>query len=62
MLAYVEMLGRDGERMVDCRKRVNRLPLGAAALAGTTFPSPFYTAQLLGLTTSAKLAGCGVRP
>ena len=49
MLAYVEMLGRDGERMVDCRKRVNRLPLGAAALAGTTFPvDRFYTAQLLG--------------
>ncbi|MDO4997805.1 MAG: argininosuccinate lyase [Neisseria sp.] len=38
MLAYVEMLGRDFERMVDCRKRVNRMPLGAAALAGTTYP------------------------
>lgn len=38
MLAYVEMLGRDDERMADCRKRVNRMPLGAAALAGTTFP------------------------
>ncbi len=38
MLAYVEMFGRDAERMLDCRKRVNRLPLGAAALAGTTFP------------------------
>jgi argininosuccinate lyase len=38
MLAYVEMFGRDAERMQDCRKRVNRLPLGAAALAGTTFP------------------------
>src|SRR5471030_730754 len=37
MLAYVEMFGRDAERMADCRKRVNRLPLGAAALAGTTF-------------------------
>jgi argininosuccinate lyase len=37
MLAYVEMFSRDAERMVDCRKRVNRLPLGAAALAGTTF-------------------------
>ncbi len=37
MLAYVEMFGRDAERMSDCRKRVNRLPLGAAALAGTTF-------------------------
>jgi argininosuccinate lyase len=38
ILAYVEMFGRDAERMLDCRKRVNRLPLGAAALAGTTFP------------------------
>ena len=38
MLAYVEMFGRDAERMADTRKRVNRLPLGAAALAGTTFP------------------------
>jgi argininosuccinate lyase len=38
MLAYVEMFARDSERMADCRKRVNRLPLGAAALAGTTFP------------------------
>ncbi len=38
ILAYVEMFGRDAERMQDCRKRVNRLPLGAAALAGTTFP------------------------
>jgi argininosuccinate lyase len=38
MLAYVEMFGRDCERMRDCRVRVNRLPLGAAALAGTTFP------------------------
>ncbi len=38
VLAYVEMFGRDSERLLDCRKRVNRLPLGAAALAGTTFP------------------------
>jgi len=38
MLAYVEMFNRDAERMMDCRKRVNRLPLGSAALAGTTFP------------------------
>lgn len=49
MLAYVEMLGRDAERFVDTRKRVNRLPLGAAALAGTTYPiDRFYTAELLG--------------
>jgi argininosuccinate lyase len=32
------MLTRDGERLADCRKRVNRLPLGAAALAGTSYP------------------------
>ncbi|PIT50953.1 argininosuccinate lyase [Snodgrassella alvi] len=49
MLAYVEMLGRDCERMLDCRHRVNRMPLGAAALAGTTFPiKREVTAQLLG--------------
>ena len=38
MLAYVEMFSRDQERLADCRKRVNRLPLGAAALAGTSYP------------------------
>ena len=38
LLAYVEMANRDRERLHDARKRVNRLPLGAAALAGTTFP------------------------
>jgi argininosuccinate lyase len=38
MLAYFEMFGRDAERFVDARKRVNRLPLGSAALAGTTYP------------------------
>ncbi|MCE2970169.1 MAG: argininosuccinate lyase [Burkholderiales bacterium] len=38
LLAYVEMFERDRERLADCRRRVNRLPLGAAALAGTTFP------------------------
>ncbi len=49
MLAYVEMLGRDDERMADCRKRVNRMPLGAAALAGTTYPiRREVTAELLG--------------
>jgi len=49
LLAYVEMLARDGERMRDCRARVNRLPLGAAALAGTTYPiDRAYTAELLG--------------
>jgi argininosuccinate lyase len=38
LLAYVEMLARDDERLVDVRRRTNRLPLGAAALAGTSFP------------------------
>ncbi|WP_309681753.1 argininosuccinate lyase [Polaromonas sp.] len=38
MLAYVEMFARDAERMLDVRKRVNCLPLGAAALAGTSYP------------------------
>lgn len=38
LLAYVEMFGRDTERLRDCRKRVNRLPLGSAALAGTSYP------------------------
>jgi argininosuccinate lyase len=38
LLAYVEMFERDRERFVDARRRINRLPLGAAALAGTTFP------------------------
>ena len=38
LLAYVEMLARDEARMIDCRKRVNRSPLGAAALAGTSYP------------------------
>ncbi|MBU0603189.1 MAG: argininosuccinate lyase [Gammaproteobacteria bacterium] len=38
LLAYFEMAQRDRERLVDCRRRTNRLPLGAAALAGTSFP------------------------
>lgn len=38
MLAYAEMFGRDLERLRDCRKRANILPLGAAALAGTSYP------------------------
>lgn len=38
LLAYVEMFARDAERLEDVRKRVNRLPLGAAALAGTSYP------------------------
>ena len=38
LLAYVEMFARDAERMADVRRRINRLPLGAAALAGTSYP------------------------
>lgn len=38
LMAYFEMFMRDIERLYDCRKRVNRLPLGAAALAGSTYP------------------------
>ena len=38
LLAYFEMLARDAERFTDARKRINRLPLGAAALAGTSYP------------------------
>ena len=38
LLAYVEMFSRDAERLADVRRRVNRLPLGAAALAGTSYP------------------------
>jgi len=38
ILAYVEMFDRDTQRMADVRKRVNQLPLGAAALAGTSYP------------------------
>jgi argininosuccinate lyase len=48
LLAWFEMLFRDRDRLRDCRKRVNILPLGAAALAGTTYPiDREYTAQLL---------------
>ena len=38
LLAYVEMLDRDAERLTDCRKRVNVMPLGSGALAGSTLP------------------------
>ncbi|CAN8140374.1 Argininosuccinate lyase [uncultured Thiomicrorhabdus sp.] len=49
MLAWFEMIKRDVERLVDCRKRANTLPLGSAALAGTTYPiDRHFTAELLG--------------
>lgn len=54
MLAWFEMLKRDDQRLLDCRKRINILPLGAAALAGTDFPiDRNYTAELLGFDAVA---------
>jgi len=48
MMAWFEMIKRDVERLEDCRKRVNTMPLGSAALAGTTYPiQREYTAELL---------------
>ena len=55
MLAWFEMLQRDFERLQDCRKRMNIMPLGAAALAGTTYPiDRHYTAELLGFERPAR--------
>ncbi|MBT3939965.1 MAG: argininosuccinate lyase, partial [Pelagibacterales bacterium] len=49
LLAYVEMLGRDKSRIEDAKERLNKSPLGAAALAGTSFPiDRFATAKALG--------------
>ena len=49
LMAWFEMLRRDRERLLDCRKRVNQLPLGAAALAGTPYlPDRQMVAELLG--------------
>lgn len=48
LMAYFEMFKRDKERLIDCRKRINSMPLGSAALAGTTYPiNRKRTAQLL---------------
>ena len=55
LLAWGEMLLRDRARLQDNRKRINSLPLGAAALAGTSYPiDRHYTAQLLGFETVAE--------
>ncbi|MCK2045796.1 argininosuccinate lyase [Chromohalobacter moromii] len=55
LLAWQEMLTRDHERLLDCRKRVNVMPLGAAALAGTTYPIDRHvTAELLGFERPAE--------
>lgn len=54
LLAYVEMLGRDRGRLADCRRRLNELPLGSAALAGTSFPiDRHFTAEALGFDRPA---------
>ena len=55
MMAWVEMLFRDRDRLIDCRKRVNVMPLGAAALAGTSYPiDRKLTAKLLGFESIAE--------
>jgi argininosuccinate lyase len=57
MLAYVEMFSRDAERFTEVRRRTNRLPLGAAALAGTTYPlDRERVARTLGMVDDAGLA------
>lgn len=54
LMAWYEMLDRDHDRLQDCRRRVNVMPLGAAALAGSTFPlDRAYTARLLGFERPA---------
>ena len=54
LLAYVEMLDRDRGRLADCRRRLNECPLGAAALAGTSFPiDREMTARALGFDRPA---------
>ncbi len=55
LMAWFEMLRRDWERLRDCRKRVNIMPLGAAALAGTSYPlDRHYTARLLEFSAPAE--------
>jgi len=55
VLAWFEMFKRDRDRLRDCRRRINVMPLGAAALAGTSFPiDRAYTARLLGFDCPAE--------
>ncbi|PCI75906.1 MAG: argininosuccinate lyase [SAR86 cluster bacterium] len=55
MMAWFEMLNRDYDRLLDCRKRVNLSPLGSAALAGTTYPiDRVFTAELLGFDAPTR--------
>jgi len=61
MLAWNEMLQRDSERLSDCRKRVNIMPLGSAALAGTTYPiDRDFTARELGFDMPCRNSLDGV--
>ncbi len=61
MLAWNEMLQRDAERLMDCRKRVNIMPLGSAALAGTTYPiDREFTARELGFDMPCRNSLDGV--
>ena len=54
LMAWIEMLERDHQRLQECRQRVNIMPLGSAALAGTSFPiDRAYTARLLGFDAPA---------
>ncbi len=55
VMAWFEMISRDIERLHDCNKRVNVMPLGAAALAGTTYPiDRQYSCELLGFASVAR--------
>jgi len=55
LMAWFEMLARDDGRLADCARRLNVMPLGAAALAGTTYPiDRHYTAELLGFDRPAE--------
>ncbi len=55
LMAWFEMLQRDYGRLLDCRKRINIMPLGAAALAGTTYPiDRHYTCELLGFDVPSE--------
>ena len=61
LLAYVEMLGRDRGRLTDCRKRLNELPLGSAALAGTSYPiDRDFVSKKLGFDKPTKNSMDGV--
>ena len=61
LLAYVEMFGRDRGRLTDCRKRLNELPLGSAALAGTSYPiDRDFVSKKLGFDKPTKNSMDGV--